>query len=170
MTAGVLLLNASYQPLTVLSLFRAICLIVEDKAVVEKAVDGKKIRSQYLELEHPSVIRLKRYVKVPFRKYVALNTRTVLARDRHECAYCGKRAQSIDHVHPVSRGGKNNWMNVVAACNRCNTLKGDRHLSELGWKLRFKPTLPASKHWLIIGWGERVQWQEYIDTLPMEVA
>lgn len=163
MISGVLLLNASYEPLTVLSLYRAICLVVDDKAEIIKGVAGKKIRSQYLELEYPSVVRLKRYVKVPFHKYTALNTRTVLARDRHKCAYCGKRAESIDHIHPISRGGKNNWMNVVAACKRCNTSKSDRHLSELGWKLQYKPTMPPPHHWFIIGWAERKQWEEYID-------
>ena len=170
MTASVLLLNASYEPLTVLSLFRAICQVFDDKATIAKSVEGKKIRSQYQELEHPSVIRLKRNVNVAYRKNTALNTKTVLARDQHECAYCGKRAESVDHIHPTSRGGRNHWMNVVACCNRCNALKGNRHLSELGWKLRYKPTMPPSRYWLVIGWKEREQWEEFVHDSQLAMA
>lgn len=162
MTAGVLLLNASFEPLRVISLFRAVCLIVDERAEIVDSVEGEFIRSPSVQIPHPSVVRLKRYVKVPFRRRTALNTRTVLARDRHECCYCGGKANTIDHIHPTSRGGENTWDNVVAACERCNTTKSDRTLDELGWTMRYQPTIPPDKYWLVVGWTEREQWNTYI--------
>ncbi len=162
MTAGVLLLNASFEPLRVVSLFRAVCMVVEDKAEIIKGVEGKLIRSQYISLPHPSVVRLKRYVKVPFKARPAINTKSVLSRDQHVCAYCKGLADTIDHIYPRARGGKHEWMNVIAACGHCNAKKADNLLEEIGMKLLFKPTLPPSKYWFIIGFKEREQWEEFI--------
>lgn len=162
MTAGVLLLNASFEPLRVVSLFRAVCMVVEDKAEIVKGVEGKHIRSQHIDLPHPSVVRLKYFVKVPFKARPPINTRTVLARDQHTCTYCGDVANTIDHIVPRARGGKHEWMNVIAACGRCNAKKADRLLSELSMKMRFRPTYPPSRYWFIIGFKEREQWEEFI--------
>ena len=162
MTAGVLLLNASFEPLRVVSLFRAVCMVVEDKAEIIEGVEGKRIRSEKLDLPHPSVVKLVRYVKVPFNARPSINTRTVLSRDQHICTYCEERANTIDHIHPRSRGGKHEWMNVIAACSKCNSLKADRLLSETTMTLSFKPTLPPSHYWFIVGFKERKQWEEYI--------
>ncbi len=164
-TTGVLLLNATFEPLRIVSLHRAVCMIVEDKAEVVDAVEGQEIRSQFLSLPWPSVVRLKRYVKVRFRKFAPLSSRAVLSRDRHECAYCEDRATTMDHIIPRARGGTHEWSNVVAACVRCNAKKSDQTLEELGWVLRFSPTIPPSHHWLVIGWAERQQWEPYIARL-----
>ena len=162
MTAGVLLLNASFEPLRVVSLFRAVCMVVEDRAEIVKDVEGKQIRSQHITLPHPSVVRLKHYVKVPFKARPSINTRTVLARDQHSCAYCGNQANTIDHIVPRSRGGRHEWMNVIAACTQCNSKKADSLLEEIGMELRFKPTFPPSRYWFIVGFKEREQWEEFI--------
>jgi 5-methylcytosine-specific restriction endonuclease McrA len=73
----------------------------------------------------------------------------VLRRDGHKCAYCGKAAHTIDHVHPKSRGGADSWENLVAACLRCNNVKGDHTPGEMGWKLRFVPEPPRGAIWQI---------------------
>ena len=166
---GTLVLNASYEPLCVVPVRRAVVLLLLDKAVVEKAVGDLVLRSEHLTLEAPSVVRLNRYVRVPRRTRVPITRRGVLARDRERCAYCGGRGDTIDHVIPRSRSGPHAWENVVAACVRCNHRKADRLLSELGWTLSFTPAPPsaplagASNHqgflsdWepYIVGWLDR---------------
>ena len=82
----------------------------------------------------PAVVRLARYVKVPYKPEVPLTRKGVLARDGHRCVYCGAAATSLDHVVPRSRGGPHVWENVVAACSRCNHAKADRSVADLGWR------------------------------------
>jgi 5-methylcytosine-specific restriction endonuclease McrA len=88
------------------------------------------------------VLSLTRYVHVPVRKPLPPTRRTVLQRDDHRCAYCGSHADTVDHVHPRSRGGRHEWANVVAACRRCNHRKADHLLHELGWELAYTPSPP----------------------------
>ena len=71
----------------------------------------------------------------------------MLDRDGHRCGYCGGPATTIDHVRPRSRGGKNHWLNTVAACGGCNQRKGDRTPAEAGLRLRFEPTAPTWAFW-----------------------
>ena len=106
-----LVLNATYEPLSVVSARRAICLVLCDKADVV-ADDGTEIHSEKLSMAGPIVIRLRYVVKVPYHRHTAMSRRAVFARDNHRCGYCGETADSIDHVMPRSRGGKNVWENV----------------------------------------------------------
>jgi len=140
---AVLLLNASFEPLRVISLRRAIGLVVAQKAEVLEAGEGE-IRSVSLTLPVPAVVRLRSMVKVPFVSTVPLSRRAVLVRDRRRCqfAHCGRPATTIDHVIARSRGGTHEWTNVVAACAPCNARKGDRTLAELGWRLSRPPLAP----------------------------
>jgi 5-methylcytosine-specific restriction endonuclease McrA len=87
-------------------------------------------------------MRLSRYVRVPYRASVPMTRAGVLRRDGRRCAYCGKRADTIDHVIPRSRGGTHSWENCVAACRVCNSRKADRLLGELGWTLDTPPRAP----------------------------
>jgi len=160
--ARVLLLNASYEPLWVVSLHRAIILILEEKAEIIETREGS-IRSPSLTLPYPSVIRLTRYIKVPYRRRIPFSNRSVLNRDGYKCAYCGKTATTIDHIIPRSRGGTHEWLNVVAACKTCNHKKGDKLLSEIGWELLIQPTVPEGRKWFVIGIAERESWQEYLE-------
>lgn len=131
----VLVLNASYEPLGVVPLRRALVLVLENKAVsLEES--GAYLHSATRVVPAPSVVRLKRFVRVPYRGPVPLTRRALFARDGGRCMYCGAVATSVDHVIPRSRGGQHAWDNVVAACRRCNHVKADRHLLELGWRLR----------------------------------
>ena len=89
----------------------------------------------------------------PHDRVLAVNRRTVFARDHHRCQYCGSTAESIDHVVPRSRGGLHVWDNVVAACRRCNTRKEDRLPNEVGLVLRSHPTAPRQRVWLLATTG-----------------
>ncbi len=115
----------------------------------------------------PSVIRLRTYVKVPFRRRVPLNRRAVFARDDGSCQYCGRNAENIDHVLPRSRGGTHTWENVVAACRPCNNRKGDRTPHEAGLTLRSTPRAPREYGWLVIGLSAPPEpaWRAYL-TVP----
>ena len=81
------------------------------------------------------MIRLRYMVKVPFHRRTALSRRAVFARDDYRCQYCGRTADSIDHVMPRSRGGEHIWENVAAACRPCNLAKRDRTPDEAGMRL-----------------------------------
>lgn len=99
-----LVLNASFEPLSTVSLNRAVVLVLQDKAVVEQSHPELRVRAAALDLPMPRVIRLCRYVRVPFRRHAPWSRRGVLVRDQHRCAYCGKRATTVDHVLPRLRG------------------------------------------------------------------
>lgn len=142
-----LVLNATYEPLSVVSARRACILVLTGKADVIDATDDM-LRSERLAIEIPSVVRLRYFVRVPFGRRSALSRRGVFARDGHRCQYCGGRAESIDHVHPRSRGGEHVWENVVAACRRCNTNKRDRLLAETSMRLERAPSEPPSGAWV----------------------
>ena len=172
--AGTLVLNATYEPLCVVPLRRAVVLVLAEKAVVVEA-GSIVMHSARLAIEAPSVIRLSHYVRVPYRGHVPLSRRAVLNRDGGRCAYCDRRADTIDHVTPRSRGGHHVWENVVAACAGCNHRKANHLLAELGWKLRVTPTRPPRATALIVGYAVREPaWEPYLTLSawnePTEVA
>jgi 5-methylcytosine-specific restriction endonuclease McrA len=111
---------------------------------VEAALEAA-FHSECLTIPTPSVMRLSRYVRVPYRRPVPMTRAGVLRRDGRRCAYCTRRADTIDHIVPRSRGGTHSWENCVAACRLCNSRKADRLLDELGWSLRGKPIGPAPR-------------------------
>ncbi|MCW0212411.1 MAG: HNH endonuclease [Pseudonocardia sp.] len=140
----VLLLNASFEPLAVVTAKRAIVLMLAGKAeCVQTALEGAAFHSENLTLPWPSVMRLSRYVRVPYRRAVPMTRAGVLRRDLRRCAYCARKADTIDHVVPRSRGGGHSWENCVAACRACNSKKADRLLEELGWTLQKAPKPPS---------------------------
>lgn len=147
----VLLLNTTFEPLTALPLRRAVVLVVCGKAeVVHGDPNGIELHSASDSVVVPSVIRLATYVRVPYRARVPLTRAGLMHRDRHRCAYCGGRAETIDHVIPRSRGGEHTWQNCVACCVKCNHRKADKLLSELGWRLRVVPRAPRGMHWRLL--------------------
>ena len=138
----VLLLNATFEPLAVVTAKRAVVLMLTGKAeCVEATLEGA-FHSENLTVPAPSVMRLSRYVRVPYRRAVPMTRSGVLRRDGRRCAYCTRRADTIDHVVPRSRGGTHTWENCVAACKTCNSRKADRLLGELGWTIDFLPRPP----------------------------
>ena len=157
-----LVLNAGYEPLGVVSFKRALTLVMNNKATVLEQTDAT-VRSATLQYELPSVILLQRYVRVPNTRHIPVSRRGVLRRDGHKCAYCGRNANTIDHVQPKSRGGKDTWENLVACCLKCNNAKGDKTLSEIGWQLRVAPKMPTGSIWTLRG-AEHLEpeWNEFL--------
>lgn len=165
-----LLLNASFEPLCVISGRRAVMLVLADKADVIAESDDA-VRSARISMARPAVIRLRYYVKVPYRAALPLNRRNLAGRDGGRCAYCSERGSTIDHVVPRSRGGAHRWDNVVLACLPCNSRKGDRLLRELGWTLGFAPTAPAGWSWLVVGMATvDPAWAPWIPDAPAPLA
>ncbi|MDT3399225.1 HNH endonuclease [Streptomyces sp. B1866] len=148
-----LVLNASFEPLAAVSLRRAVVLVLQDKAVVEQAHPALRVRAAAVDLPLPRVIRLCRYVRVPFRRRAPWSRRGVLVRDRHACAYCGRRATTVDHVVPRSRGGGDTWLNTVASCAEDNRRKANRTPEEAGMRLLRAPFEPTPADALVLGLG-----------------
>ena len=159
-----LVLNTTYEPLCVVSARRAVVLLLTQKADLV-ADSGRRMHSERLSIEVPSVIKLRSFVRVPYRRRAALNRRAVFARDGSRCQYCAAPAESIDHVVPRSKGGEHVWENVVAACRPCNTRKRDRLLSETTMVLRRRPAVPRELSWITVAVG-RVpdDWAPYLQT------
>ena len=145
--ASALVLNATYEPLSVVSARRACTLVLSEKADTMHAT-ADYMRSERISLQIPSVVRLRYFVKMPFGRRSALSRRGVFARDEHRCQYCGACAESLDHVMPKSRGGEHTWDNVVAACRRCNTKKRDHLLHDTNLRLQSVPTEPPHGAWV----------------------
>jgi 5-methylcytosine-specific restriction endonuclease McrA len=138
---------------------------LNQKATVLAGDNAQLVHSAKGSYELPRVILLSRYVRVPHARMVPLSRRGVLRRDANKCAYCSRAANTIDHVQPKSRGGQDTWENLVACCLKCNNLKGDKTLQELGWELRSTPRMPTGMAWTIRG-AETVD-PEWIDFLEV---
>ena len=157
-----LVLNASMEPLCVVPTRRAVVLVLNSKADLLHAGDGL-FRAERTALPAPSVVRLRRYVHVPYRRRAALSRRGVFLRDDGRCQYCGRSAENVDHVVPRSRGGPHVWENVVAACERCNAHKKDRTPDEAGMSLTRRPYAPRAAFWLLVAVGTLdPHWAPYI--------
>lgn len=139
-----LLLNATYEPLLVINWRKAITLILLGKAETLEP-QTTRVHSASASHELPSVLRLRRRVKVP-RKSVQFSRSNVYRRDDYRCQYCGvtkgDAILTFDHVIPRSRGGDTSWENIVTSCARCNRRKGDRTPAEAEMKLANKPIEP----------------------------
>jgi 5-methylcytosine-specific restriction endonuclease McrA len=138
-----LVLNASFEPLSTVTANRAVVLVLQDKAVVEQAHPALRFRAAAVDLPVPRVIRLCRYVRVPFRRRAPWSRRGVLVRDQHRCAYCGRRATTVDHVVPRSVGGADTWLNTVASCAEDNHRKANRTPEQAGMTLLRQPFEPT---------------------------
>ncbi len=145
MSKQVLVLNASYEPLSLVSVRRAMVLLLREKAELLEATETL-LRSSNQAYPVPLVIRLVHYVRLPHRK--APPTRAaVMLRDGYACQYCGaapgRHWLTVDHVVPRSRGGCHDWDNLVTACTLCNQKKGSRTPEEADMPLRRKPFEPS---------------------------
>ena len=164
----VLVLNKDFSPLAFVDMPRAVSLLVSEhydpvtkrmvpQATMFKADPTRLVRSQYLAIEWPKIIALTRYVYRPYSARLQdpsgfATSKDILDRDRRLCAYCGKKADTIDHVFPRSRGGADSWENLVAACRRCNNRKADRTPEE--WCRDAGPHKPATCQ-------HKLRWQPY---------
>lgn len=171
--SSVLLLNASYEPLRIISTRRAVCLVLAEKAEVIEEKSGR-LRSATTSVAIPAVIRLRHFVQIPFKATYPLNRRSLSVRDNHECQVsgCERIGSTIDHVQPRSRGGKHVWTNVVLMCPKHNFAKADKTMAEIGWALKREPRQPVGTMWLLIGTGvdHDPQWETYLPAPEMAVA
>jgi len=163
MAQQVLVLNATYEPINVCSLQRAVVLVLKNKAeVLERAV--KKLRSATMDHAYPLVIRLVYFVRVPRHESRKISRRAVFARDGYQCQYCGTGSHlTMDHVVPRSRGGRSAWDNVVTSCAPCNLRKGDRLPGEIGMHPRAKPRAPRPDVFISVAAPRQpTSWQPYL--------
>jgi len=165
-----LVLNATYEPLGVVSERRALILVLNQRASTVE--DSDRILTYARgRITLPAVIRLNKFVKIPYRHAVPLSRRAIFARDGGRCVYCAAPATSIDHVIPRSRGGGHNWENVVSACHKCNHVKADKPLKDLGWRLRSLPREPVGAAWRILGTGRTDnRWLPYLEPFGVAAA
>jgi 5-methylcytosine-specific restriction endonuclease McrA len=163
----VLVLNASYEPINVCAVRRALVLVLKGVASAEE-VAPQHVHSPRRTLPLPSVIRLLEYRRIPHQTR-ALSRKNILMRDRYTCQYCHKTLPSseltLDHVVPRSRSGESTWENLVACCNPCNNRKGNRTPEESGMKLSRLPrpfSLHTSRHLMRLLGKSDEQWRKYL--------
>lgn len=144
LSGNVLVLNQSYQPISICNVKKAVILLLLSKAELIAEHENRAIRSMTQTFSFPSVIRLFQYVRAPFRT-VEPTRKNIHRRDEHRCQYCGtgKATLTIDHVFPKSRGGEDTWENLVCACIKCNNRKGNRTPNEAHMPLMRTPRRPS---------------------------
>lgn len=143
MSSKVLILNQDYSAFNVCSVPKAFLLVYLNKAELIAQADDRFLHSISQTYFYPVVIRLNKYVHSPY-KSVMMTRQNIFKRDRNTCQYCGAKDHlTLDHVIPKSRGGKSNWDNLITACQRCNTQKGDLTPEESGMQLRQQPYKPS---------------------------
>lgn len=155
-----LALNASFEPLTLVPVRRALRLVIDGKAEIVEADGARLFRSAQLALPHPAVIRLVKFVHVPRRFRRQVTNTFLFARDGYRCQYCGRSQAELsprqgltrDHLVPLSRGGTNDWTNCVTACSVCNTRKGNLLAEEAGMHPLTHPVVP---HFVHLAWAVR---------------
>jgi 5-methylcytosine-specific restriction endonuclease McrA len=141
-----LVLNATFEPINIISWKRALTLLFQGKVEVLAEYD-REIRSISFTVKLPSVLRLLCRVKTRRRaQNVKFSRANIYARDNHTCQYCGKKCSTedltFDHVVPIVKGGDKSWKNIVTCCFRCNHKKGGRTPEEAGMRLIRHPKEP----------------------------
>lgn len=162
----ILVLNAGYEPLGLTSIRRGVVLVQSDTADTVIA-SSLFLRTPSRPVPVPSVIRLRRMIRRPLGR-LSLNRHNILRRDKYTCQYCGAKGKllTIDHVLPKSRGGRDTWENLVTACLRCNTRKGDRTPEEAGMPLLKKPRPPSYLAWITFEIPEiPAEWEPFLPAL-----
>jgi 5-methylcytosine-specific restriction endonuclease McrA len=155
-----LALNASFEPLTLVPVRRALRLVIDGKAEIVEADRERLVRSARLAMPRPAVIRLVKFIHVPRRFRRQVTNTFLFARDRYQCQFCGRPQAALrprecltrDHLVPLSRGGTNDWSNVVTACSACNARKGHHLPEEVGMHPLHPPVEP---HFVHLAWAVR---------------
>lgn len=163
-----LLLNATYEPLRVISWQRAIVLWFDEKVEILEEYNDFELTSVSFSIKCPAVVRLLDYVSNK-RNKVKFSRANVFARDAYSCQYCGVQPGSsqltYDHVVPRSKGGKTVWENIVTCCISCNSRKADRTPVDAKMVLRVKPTKPnwSTRTKLVIAFPKTPDcWRDYL--------
>jgi 5-methylcytosine-specific restriction endonuclease McrA len=142
MSQEVLVLNSDYEPLNVCNLRRAVAMVFLGKVDVLHT-NHRIIHTLSGSFDSPSVVRLRRHIRRPLPE-LRLSRRSIFARDNYTCQYCGHTSKelTVDHIVPKRLGGPTSWDNLVCCCRRCNTKKGDKSLSHVGFTLKRQPKRP----------------------------
>jgi 5-methylcytosine-specific restriction endonuclease McrA len=161
--AKVLVLNADYQAIGVCAAERAFVLVFMKKAEMLAEDSEKSLRTIRREYKFPSIIRLYRFVAIPYKR-VNLTRQNVFKRDNHTCVYCGTRENlTIDHVLPRSNGGRDSWENLVTACQKCNSRKGNQTPEQAEMQMSHLPFRPSFVMFLGNFSGQvRDDWRPYL--------
>lgn len=158
----VLVLSASYEPLSITSFRKAFLLVFMEKAEIVD-FSGGVIRSASAEYALPSIIRLRVRPKYNLYNKVELNRKNIFKRDNNQCQYCGSTDNlTVDHVIPKSKGGTSSWDNLVTACSFCNNKKDNKFLNEVGMTLPAQPKRPSYVHFLIKKKNIKESWKPYL--------
>lgn len=153
----VLVLNYDYTPLNVTSIQRGFVLVDKGKAEIIKS-DENPIVGGYKTYVRPLIIRLLKYIR-HFSRALKPNRTRIYKRDGHKCVYCGSTKNlTLDHVMPKSRGGSNEWTNLVTSCFKCNLRKSNRTPEEAKMTMSQKPYVPTIVH-QTMGGGRL--WEEF---------
>ena len=169
-----LVLNNAFQPLGAVTETDAVIMIATEKAAAIVEDNERLYRSMSLTIPAPKVVILGHFQKMrSFKiKKAALTNIELFKRDNYICQYCGVHKDELgkgkkltrDHIHPESRGGKNDWENVTTACSDCNYKKDNRTPKEAGMKLLSEPTTVIT--WTIRGKSKLNKEQlEYVEKL-----
>lgn len=146
----VILLDHNFQFLNIVSIKKAIKLMVKNRVEVIKSTE-KELRCGFFL---PKVLRLLREIRVTLNKKIPFSKQSVFIRDNYKCQYCGKdltsRNATVDHVLPVSKGGKNSYQNCVTSCKPCNNWKSDMLLSQTNMQLHRTPTHPTFSEFMFM--------------------
>jgi 5-methylcytosine-specific restriction endonuclease McrA len=163
-----LLLNTTFEPLSVLDWKKAVILLYLGKVEVVKEYD-KEIKGVSISIKQPAVIRLLRFVRNNNHVNAKFSRKNIFLRDDYTCQYCGERFDpknlTCDHIVPKSRGGITEWSNIVTSCTRCNLRKGDKLPDEVEMYPKKRPTRPNGFYLLMLHVGVRVfpeHWRDYI--------
>ena len=159
-----LVLNATYEPINVCTVRRAVVLLLKAKAEVIEHSEWE-LHSATSSLARPVVIRLVTYVHIPRDTHRRkITRRAVFARDDWTCQYCGSRSNlTVDHVVPRSKGGTSTWENIVASCAPCNRRKGNALLRQAGMVLRKPPRTPSPHVFIHVASPTiPAAWQQYL--------
>lgn len=156
----ILVLNSDYLPVNVTTFKKAFKLVYKGKAEVIES-DGVVVTSTK-KYSKPSVIRLTKYVNIPYRK-VILSRDNIFKRDNYTCTYCGSHKNlTVDHILPKSKGGLNSWENLITSCFSCNSRKGDRTPEQANLKLNFQPYKPHPAFFVCKIHKDIVKWKSYL--------
>ena len=139
----IVLLDQSYNFLNLITIKKAVRLMVKDKVEVIKSTD-RELRCGFFL---PKVLRLLKHINTNLSKKIPFSKQNIFVRDDYTCQYCGKvltaKTATVDHINPQAKGGKNSYINCVCSCKTCNQWKADKHLHETSMKLRRVPQHPS---------------------------
>ena len=162
-----LLLNTTFEPLSVLSWKKVVTLMFLGKVEVLREYE-REIRGVSISIRQPAVVRLLRLVRNNHMS-VKFSRRNIFLRDDYTCQYCGKRFDpkglTCDHIVPKSRGGVTEWSNIVTSCIHCNLRKSDKLPDEVDMYPRKRPSRPNSFYMLMLHIGVKVvpeYWKDYV--------